>query len=79
MFAGGDGLRVAGLISRGGDDTLAIHFAEPADRVRDVLVRTGFTLPRAGQWRQADYSSRSPTPIMGVEAEDGGATLYCGS
>jgi len=55
----------------------ALVFSDPADRVRDVLVRHGFNLAAAGQWRQPDYSGGNPAPIMGVQTEDGGATLYC--
>lgn len=71
------GLRVAGLRSGTGESDLAVHFAEPADRVREVLVRNGFNLPAAGQWRQPDYTTDNPTPLIGIVAEDGGATLYC--
>jgi hypothetical protein len=54
----------------------AILFAEPPARVRETLVRQGFRLPRAGEFRVLDENEVSSI-MIGVEPVDGGAALTC--
>jgi hypothetical protein len=60
-----------------GIDSFEIHFDERPQLVRDTLARAGFPLPAVDEWRQADYLLPAPTPMMSVQSEHGGATLYC--
>jgi len=54
----------------------AILFAEPPGRVRETLVRHGFRLPPAGEFRVLDEHEVS-SMMIGVEPVDGGAALSC--
>jgi len=53
-----------------------IRFAEPPERVRETLVRHGFRLPPAGEFRQVGTEPGISTEI-GIARIEGGAALTC--
>ena len=53
-----------------------IHFAEPPERVRVVLNRHGFRLPRIDDIRSLD-PERSSSSMIAVQRIEGGAALVC--
>src|ERR1044072_8170802 len=74
------GLRVVRLrrvyIEESDSAVSEIHFADPPERVRTVLNRAGFRLPRVGQWRGAQPGQEVGASRR-VEAIEGGAALAC--
>jgi hypothetical protein len=57
--------------------SIEIRFAEPPERVRDTLVRHGFSLPPVGEFREFDEGGSLGTMMIGVDRIDGGAALTC--
>jgi len=53
-----------------------IRFADPPERVRETLVRNGFSLPPVGELRDAG-DEPGITVAIGVERIEGGAALIC--
>jgi len=52
-----------------------LRFAEPAERVREVLTGHGFRLPPVGQVREID--EEGITTSLGIERDGDGAALTC--
>ncbi len=73
------GLAVSGLRRSFHEESdaasLEVRFAEPAERVRETLVRHGFSLPPVGELR--DLEAEGLSTAIGVERIEGGAALLC--
>jgi len=74
------GLQVTGLTRSFYEESDAsafdIRFAESPERVRETLVRHGFSLPSVGEFRQVDAEPGISVEI-GVAPIEGGAALTC--
>jgi len=74
------GLAIAGLrrsfYEESDVSSVSIRFAEPPDRVRETLVRNGFSLPPVDEMRDVGDDTGISLSI-GVERLDGGAALTC--
>jgi len=55
--------------------SLEVRFAEPPERVREMLVRHGFRLAPVGELRDLEVEGLSM--VIGVERIEGGAALLC--
>ena len=73
------GLAVTGLRrsfhEESDSSSLEIRFAEPPERVRETLIRNGFSLPAVGEMRELEAEGLST--VIGVERIEGGAALLC--
>lgn len=73
------GLAVAGLRRSFYEESdvgaFQVRFAEPPERVREVLNRNGFRLPAVGELREID--EEGITTSLGIERTEGGAALTC--
>ena len=75
------GLRVTGLrhsfYEESDASAIEVLFAEPPERVREVLSRRGFRLPPVGDSREIDPEALGMSVIIGVGRTEGGASLTC--
>ena len=75
------GLRVTGLrrsfYEESDASAIEVLFAEPPERVRDILSRQGFRLPAVGESREVDPEALGMSVIIGVGRTEGGASLTC--
>ena len=62
------------FVEESDSSSVEVHFAEPPQRVRTVLNRTGFRLRRVGEWREANSEFGMSVAVLPIEE---GSALSC--